>query len=464
MRLRLCLTLGLAAIAAGCGPKTPDPAPTPAPVAATPTPAATDDHGHAHADPAASEDALMVSGSPAEVAMQVEDAIRQSPKKLSYRMQAAQFYMNQGRYPAAIVHLKVATSLSDDPLGWIALGDAAMLSKQFALAQKAYDQVARLEPDSARFIHGQAQLWVAQERFKKAGQLLERGVQKHPDDVDLRAALGNLYLVVNKPRRAVETLEPAVKLAPGRADLFLLLGDAHERNLHLRASIDALREAVRLEPRMSEAWGKLGQNLVNTTQYVEARKPLLQAITHEPTNSYYYWALGDSYLFDTSDPKNEEKAHKLYQQALSLDPKNPKALYSYGMALYRRAGPGDLEKAAGLFQRMLAIKATDMNVQYKLYEIYKALGRPKDSQRHLAAYKDLFGKGQKQTRRLYSEASFLDTAEIHVDLAKAARKKGNLTLALTEYDLALERDPDLAAAKQGRAEVETELAAKGSKP
>jgi len=392
----------------------------------------------------------MVSATtPEAIEMEVEDQIRQSPKNGTFRMQAAEYYMNRGLHRKAVVHLEAATRLRGDALPWVALGDAQMLLGNFKASQAAYDQVAKREPDSVRYLHGQAQLLVAQEKFQKAGVLLERALAKHREDLDIRAALGNLYLVVNKPLRAVQTLEPAVKQAPERADLHLLLGDAHERNLHLNASIASLQEAVRLEPRMSEAWGKLGQNLVNVTRYQEAREPLLKAISIEPMNSYYYWALGDSYEFDRSDPKHEAKGMRLYEQALRLDAKNPKALYAYAMALTRKGGKSDLVKAAELFERMLAQKSEDMNVQFKLYEIYRSLNKTEASAKHLAAYKVLFAKGQKQTKQLYAEASFLDTAMIHVDLANKAIAAGKSGLARKEFELALERDPQLTEARDG---------------
>ncbi|MFY7954267.1 MAG: tetratricopeptide repeat protein [Armatimonadaceae bacterium] len=414
--------------------------------------------GHAHADPSADgnsgEPGLMVSASsPEAIEMEIEEQIRSSPKNVTFRMQASEFYMNRGQHRKAIVHLKAATTLRDDALPWVALGDAQMLLGNFKESQSAYDQVAKREPDSVRYLHGQAQLLVAQEQFQKAGVLLERALAKHPEDLDIRAALGNLYLVVNKPLRAVQTLEPAVKQAPGRADLHLLLGDAHERNLHLNAAIASLQEAVRVEPRMSEAWGKLGQNLVNVTRYQEAREPLLKAISIEPMNSYYYWALGDSYVFDRSNPKHEGKGMRLYEQALRLDAKNPKALYAYAMALTRKGSKADLTKAAGLFERMLALKSEDMNVHFKLYEIYRSLNKSDASRKHLADYKVLFAKGQKQTKDLYAEASFLDTALVHVELAKKALAKGNKDLARKEFEFALERDPQLAAARDGLREL-----------
>ena len=107
-----------------------------------------------------------------------------------------------------------------------------------------------------------------------------------------------------------------------------------------------MREAVRLAPNLSEAWGRLGLYLINLSRYKEAREPLQRAIAIEPSESHYYWALGDTYLLDSPDPRNFKTAEQFYRQALNIDPRNAKALYSYGMALTRRGSPDDLRQAA----------------------------------------------------------------------------------------------------------------------
>jgi Tfp pilus assembly protein PilF len=69
----------------------------------------------------------------------------------------------------------------------------------------------------------------------------------------------------------------------------------------------------------------------------------------------------------------------------------------------------------------------------------------------------MYQKGRQQTREREQGASFLDTAAAHARLARDAMKKRNFTLAVKEFELALERDPNLAEARQGLLEAKKRL-------
>lgn len=379
---------------------------------------------------------------------QVEMTVAQQPTDFNIRMQAATFYMRAGMNARAIPHLEAAGRLSPRAeLPWIALGDAHTLLGKFDAARKAYDRAAKIKPNNSLLIRGQGQLELAQEHFKAARTVLERGLKLHPEDLEIRVALGNLYLVVNKPRLAVETLLPAIKEAPDNPGLHSLLADAYERDLHLESAIKELEVVTRLDPTMHEAWGRTGLYLVNLARYSEARKPLERAIQLFPGESHYHGTLADSYLLDHSSPDNFETAVGLYQKALELDPKNEKALYSYAMGLTRRGRPEDLSEASGLLKRLLAMDEKDSNVHFKLAETLRRMGQVEDAKKHQKRFRELFELGRKQTRTLYARASFEDTAEAHLKLARGHRSRGNAVLAAKEYRLALDRDPGLSLAR-----------------
>lgn len=393
----------------------------------------------------------------ADAKRKIEATLRANPKNYSMRMYAAKFYMEVGDFAAAIPHLQAATRLTPRVFPWIALGDASTFSGRFSQAQQAYDRALKMDPSNTMAIRGKGQMLIAQGKMREAQALLEAAAKKFPANANILAALGNLYLVINQPRKAIATLKPAVEREPYRADLHALLGEAHERDMHLEAAVREMREAVRLDPKLSEAWGRLGLYLVNLNRFQEARDPLMRAIEQEPMESHYYWALGESYLLESPDPANFEKATQLYQQALNLNPRNEKALYSYGMALARRGQPGDFQKAAGLFQRLLKVKPTDMNAHYKLYEIYVRLGRTKEAQRHRAVYKDLFEKGRVQNRERYRAVSFLDTPELHLKMGQEALARKDYALAAREFQFALQRNPMLGEARRGLEEARKRL-------
>src|SRR5205085_10365830 len=113
-----------------------------------------------------------------------------------------------------------------------------------------------------------------------------------------------------------------------------------------------------------------------------------------------------------------DRAIELYRKALQLDPRNEKALYSYGMALTRRGNPEDLRAAIPLFQRLIKLKPIDTNAYYKLYESYRRLGMNKEAQAHRAKFRVLFEKGRQQTFDKYAADAYVDTAEAHLKRAQ----------------------------------------------
>ncbi len=385
---------------------------------------------------------------------QIDDTIAADPKNHNLRMQAAEFYMKIGRYAEAVPHLQEAVKLSPDKvLAWIALGDAASLAGKFPTAQQAYDRARKMDPDNPFIYRGRGQMLILQRRFKEAQAVLEEGMKKNPKDVEVRTALGNLYLILNKPRLAINTIEPILKQAQNRPDLHYLLGDAYERDLHVETAIKHMQETVRLDPMNAEAWGRIGLYHINLTRYKQAREPLQRAITLQPDEPHFYWALGDSYLFDDSEPDHFAKARDLYKKALQLDPNNPKALYSYGMGLTRYGEQKDLEEALEIFQKMIRLNPNDMNAHYKLYETFRRLGRLQEAEAHKAKFKDLFAKGREQTRSLYAAASFRDTPQALLARGRKAMQEQNYPVAEKLFQLALERDGTLEEARRGLEEA-----------
>lgn len=400
---------------------------------------------------------------PVQARLQVDRTIASAPKRYDYRMQAAEFYMRYGLHADAIPHLRVAAKLSPGQLlPWLALGDAACLTSQFDLSSQSYARAAVLARGHPLVLRGQGQLLVRQRRFSDARRVLESAYRQHPGHPEIAHALGNLLLALNKPAEARTVFTSALEQHSDRADLHYLLADAYERELHIEAALREAKEAVRLDPNMAEAWGRIGLYLVDLTRYQEAREPLERAIQLDPETPFFHWALGDSYLLDSSVPGGFEKGVSHHRQALKLDPRNEKALYSLAMALARRDNPVELKEAVTLLDRLVVIKPIDMNAHYKLFETHRRLGNADRARFHRAKFEALFEKGRVKTKSLNQGASFRDTPEVHVRLGRQALSRGELDLARREFELALERSPSLAAAQAGLRAVDAAAAKAGS--
>jgi tetratricopeptide (TPR) repeat protein len=384
----------------------------------------------------------------------VEAAVAARPRDFELRMQAAQYYMTGGRNEAAIPHLEAATRLQPAAaLPWIALGDACMLAGRTAAARSAYERARRLSPGDPLIDRGLGQLLIREGRLEEARALLARAVERYPESVELRLALGNLYLVLRRPVLAVQVLQPAAAAAPGSADVHYLLGQAHEANLHIQAALQEEQAAVAADPGFVEAYGRIGIYLIDLTRYAEARPPLQQAIRLNPRESHYCWALGDSYLFDVTDPGNLGRAIALYHQALRIDPRNTRALLSLALALTRRGTPGDLDEAADILERLTRQDPGNASAFYKRYEVETRRGRLAPAREALARFRSLERRGRSATAHRYQMVSFVDTASAHLRLGRRYLTEGRSGLAAAEFRLALERDSHLSAAQAGLAEA-----------
>ena len=391
---------------------------------------------------------------------QIETTVRAKPKSFEIRMEAAKFYMQADDYASALPHLRMATKLSPKVvLPWIALGDAATLQHQFDAGAEAYRHAAALDPANPQIVRGIGQMFVLERKWKQAQHTLEKGISQHPNDPEIRTVLGNLYLILNKPRQAIAIIKPALQQQPDRPDLHYMLGEAYERDLHIEAAIQEMRETVRLDPNNAEAWGRIGLFENNLTRYLKAREPLQNAIALSPREPHYYWALGDSYMLESTAPANFDRATELYRKSLQLDNSNEKALYSFSMALTRRGRPEDLKEAIPLLQRLVQWKPKDMNAHYKLAETYRRLGQNREATAEQAKFQNLFSKGRHQTRQLYASVSFKDTASAHVKLAQQAMEQQDYSLAVTEFQLALTRDANLTLARNGLQQAQQKAAA-----
>jgi tetratricopeptide (TPR) repeat protein len=466
VRLRwdpLALLLLLPLAAAGCGHAPPTrPATVPQVVAPAPQPTAGGVPRAADASGAASGSA---SAAPPGISpAQVETAVAARPRDYEIRMRAAQYYMARGENAAAVPHLEAATRLRPgEALAWMALGDARTLvigrsgASRGDAARAAYERARRLAPGDPRIDRGLGQILVREGRLEAARVLLAGALRRHPESVDLRLALGNLYLVLNRPALAIAVLQPATAAAPASADVHYLLGQAYEGNLQIQAALREQQAAVEADPSFVEAHGRIGLYLINLTRYAEARPPLREAIRLNPRESHYYWALGDSYLLDTADPGHLGRAIDLYHQALALDPRNEKALMSLALALTRQSAPGvpagrpPLEEAVRVLERLVRQNPEHTNALYKLYEANARLGRAAAARDALARFRALESRGRHRTAHRYQTVAFVDTAEAHLRLGRHDLAEGRAALAATEFRLALQRNPQLAAARAGLA-------------
>lgn len=163
----------------------------------------------------------------------------------------------------------------------------------------------------------------------------------------------------NRPAEAAALLEPHHQEAPTHPDLAINLGGAYILQQLWERAVRVLSKAADANPENVMLWVNLGAAHLGNLQ--------------------------------TAGPKQQERAIRAYERALTIDPTTPNVHYHLGLIYKAR---GELNRATAFFQRALEVEPTDRDAQYWIEQLAryqttnKAVTRPAGS--------DAAGDGEQQ--------------------------------------------------------------------
>jgi len=225
----------------------------------------------------------------------------------------------------------------------------------------------------------------AQGQAAAAIQLLERELDKQPDQFDLRIALADAEYRAGRFQDASKQLDALAAKNPNSPDIQLRLGDAQNRMGDRQAAIRSFRKAHQLQPASIGA------------------------------------AYGLALMLDMAG--QPDQARVAYEGVLKIDPGNPQAMNNLA---YIKAEQGtDLDGALDLAQRAFRASPNDPNISDTLGLIY--------------IRKKLTGQAVQLLRDLVSRAP--DHPLYHLHLAMALYDAGEKELAKKELATALTKKP-----------------------
>lgn len=191
-------------------------------------------------------------------------------------------YHRQGEYERAIEEYSAILALGSDNADMLAARAnlyAFLDQNEAGLAD--YEQIIRLEPDQTRGYLGQFEIYLKQEAYADANDVLSK----------MGDATGNDALVLEK-----------------EAEMMQAQGDEV-------ALLRIMRQRSRLEPDQAIHKIGIGEIYFEREQYVDAITPFLQAASLDPENAEIFFWLAKSYhAIDAYDTAND-----YFDQAIALD-------------------------------------------------------------------------------------------------------------------------------------------------
>jgi tetratricopeptide (TPR) repeat protein len=198
--------------------------------------------------------------------------------------------------------------------------------KQLALS--TLQQMAELNPESAR-AHTLVGDWlVTQARFAEAATTYEAAVRLAPKDTELRFALGDAYFRSEQFEAAGETYRQLLAMNPNDARAYSMLGGVELRLNRPKDAIVSLEKALELNPSLAAAHGALGKALAIENRVEEAIRHLEMAAASDEDGSVHY-RLSQLYR-DAGNSQKARAALEEFQRLRSEQKKGVPDLYKLG--------------------------------------------------------------------------------------------------------------------------------------
>lgn len=226
---------------------------------------------------------------------------------------------------AAEIEEKYQDALSD--------GNDARDARKFAAAESSYRVAVNLKPHDARAFYGLGNIYVDQRRWDNAEEAYRKALDFAATNPDVLTAL-SLVLVqarsgASNAKRFTDAeyfARRATQLQPNNATAFDQLGTAMiARGIFNSDAEAALRRAVELDPNLVVAKVHLARLLRHTNRSAEA-DPIYRSAIAQANDATTLVLIADAMQTE----QNYQDSEPVLRRALSLDARNPGALFLMG--------------------------------------------------------------------------------------------------------------------------------------
>ncbi len=274
-------------------------------------------------------------------------------------------YMAQKKWKRALSMLKRKAQKKDDVE---TLSD--LLACYTALDDKngvfqVLNRLIEKRPDDLQLRERLAQILVDREEWNEAALQYEFIIEKTPpsERLALYKNLGFLYTKAGRLEKAISAYLSAANIDQKDPNLHYNLSALYERLGRQKEADFYLDNAVTLNSEDFEGRLKLAQRLADRGNLEGARKSLVKVLEIRP-DSKRGLALMANIL--ERQENNEELKH-VYEKILSLEPDNEAVGYNLGVVLYET---GNLKGALPYFEAYAQNHPEDITVQEILFDIY----------------------------------------------------------------------------------------------
>jgi predicted Zn-dependent protease len=312
-------------------------------------------------------------------------------------------------------------------------GKAALQAGRYPDAERAYQQLEKLQPEAAEIPATLGVIYFKEGKFQQAITELRRARQLKPALPQVDALLAMSLSEQGEFQQAVPGLDKCFRQATG-PDLRRMCGLRLERAyVFMHNDAKAVETALVLQHACPDDPEVLyySSKVFGNEAFLAAQKLFQTA----PDSVWGLMAAGEAH----ESQGDTEEAIRDYHEVLNRDPTRPNIHFRIGRALLK-AGPKNSAEAATEFQQELQMDPANANAAYELAEIYREQGQ------------------EEQARKYFQQAidHWPDFEEAHVGLAATVMQRDPV-IAQQHLQKAIALDPDDTVAWYRLAQVERAL-------
>jgi tetratricopeptide (TPR) repeat protein len=322
------------------------------------------------------------------------------------------------QYVQRLLAIAPANEVANAMAGAIAY-DAKDCAGSIHYFERSRDEVVKNSHALAEF----ADCLVQQEQWTQASQILTRGLQLHPESVQIKYNLAMVQLRSNNPAEAIRVLEPLVDEKD--AQLLNLLASAYTRTNRPDDAFRILENAILISPKDASNYLDLAILCLEHNQADRSIMAASAGISRLPKVASLYLIRGVAY----AQVAEYEKAESDFAAAAQIDPDKPHSTIAMSL-LYSDRNQVDKEKA--LLQQQLHVTPNDAVANYLLADILVREGVEPGQPQFDEAIADL-------SRSLTAQP---DSAEAQILMGSLCEQQNNLSAALDHFKWALKVEPD----------------------
>jgi tetratricopeptide (TPR) repeat protein len=290
-----------------------------------------------------------------------EQALKAKADFFPAQMMLGEAFMREGKYPEAEKAFQKASSLRDEAMPLLKLGELAMLTGKTDEAIAIYEKILKKEPEMREPKIHLALAALQKGDTDQANEMVNQVLKSDPDNAFARYVRGQILFTGELHEDAILSVKHAINLAPDNLEYRLFLAKIYMKLNRTPEALDLAGKIVEKSPQSWDARMILAEGLFAAGDYLNAQDHLVEAegIQKSPETTL----LNAKIARQTGD---NEKASQGYQAYLSQIQTDPAPFMEFAQILEEL---GEDSSAGDIYEQVMAkFPGTDqaMNAENRL--------------------------------------------------------------------------------------------------